>query len=647
VSNKKGNAGRGGGGSTQHKHPGGTAAILGVQLLRFAGVQGAAIGIANVLHYGTIIAVGAFLGAADLGRYSLLLFLTLLIAQLIHLATKPGTIRRVYGAGDEDDDDDDEAADASERPRWSLGVGLTFCIALGVVLAGVAIAFQAQIADLLLGRSDEGRLVVLAAITAGTLAVFRLAEISLWFERRASAYLVVETARPGLNLALMIALLLVHKDLESAIIGTLVGTTLAAALAVFLLRASIQWGWSGREVVEILKVSRLRVPIMGSMWVIGNVDTFILSRFVDHHELGVYNFASRTGLMAALLPQAFRIALRPLRKGPAYASLKSEYGDRVAQGQLLAYFLLLCLTAVLAVFMLGEAMARNATGDFTEAAGLIPLAAAAMTMPPLFRTLKMTTIVPKGRKPLVVGIVVVALSYIGLCLVIVPEIGIYGPPTALLIAFVGPCLYILGRSQISKQPIEIPYRSLLRAIVVAVAIAGFFQLVHPDGRVLQFLELLALMGVWFVALFVLRIVPEHHRHPLLHMVRSTVRGSAMPFKPRKGIRALVPDDREALRSAVAKTMSPAEIEPQGELLVDALRRAGREGDAAVGGAQGAEAEVAVFLFSNETGGPRNSRMRSLLSSGVDSHDIRAMEELVGQLAKLPDRAWERAGQAKG
>jgi O-antigen/teichoic acid export membrane protein len=637
-------------GSLRHKHPGGTAAILGVQLLRFTGVQGLSIGLANLFQYGAILAVGAILGASDLGRYSLLLFLVLLVSHVIHVATKPGTIRRVYGAGDEDEDDDDEdeaqTMDASGRPRWSLGVGLALCIVLAVATAAIVVAFQKPIADLLLGKPEEGRLIAWAGITAGALAVFRLAEMCLWFERRASAFLVVETARPGVSLVAIVALCLIHKDVESAIIGTLIGTALAAALSVFLLRRGIEWAWDGGEAVEILKLSRFRVPIVTSMWVIQNTDTFILSRFVDHHELGVYSLASRTGFMAALLPTAFRVGLRPLRKGAAYLSMNREYGTQIAQGQLLAYFLLLCLTAVLGVFMLGEALVRNATGAFTEAAGVIPLAAAAMTMPPLFRTLKSTTIHPRGRKPMLVGIIIVAISYIGLALLIVPEIGIYGPPTAMLAAFAGPLLYIGVRSQTSEQPIEIPYWSLLRALVVAVAIGGFFLLVHPDGRTLQLLEVVGLMGVWFAALFVLRIVPEQHRHPLLHMARSTVRGSAMPFKPVRGLRALEPADREALRIAVARALSPAEIEPQGEQLVNALRRAGRKGDAPVGGARGAEAEMALYLFSNESAGPRYARMRAMLAEGVNSHDIRAMEDLVGQLAKLPDATWERAAGAE-
>ena len=54
------------------------------------------------------------------------------------------------------------------------------------------------------------------------------------------------------------------------------------------------------------------------MWVVQNADSFILSRFVDHKDIGLYNLASRTGFMVAFLPQGFRLALRPVRKTACY-----------------------------------------------------------------------------------------------------------------------------------------------------------------------------------------------------------------------------------------------------------------------------------------------------------------------------------------
>ncbi len=636
------------------QQPGGTAAILGVQLLRFSGVQGASLTITNLLHYGSIVAVGAILGATRLGGYSLLLFLTGLVTAVIHLATKPGTIRRVFGQGDEDDEDDDEEedlTDVSSNPPWTLGVGLAFCLLLSSAFIALAVVFRSEIAGVLLHDSTQGRLVIWAAITAGMLSVYRLAELALWFEQRPGAFLVADISRPTLNLAFIIVLCTAGgMGLEGAVLGPAIGTTAATLVTIVLLRKSFVVAFSASEAWEILKLSKNRVPVIASMWVIQNADTFILSRYVDNHDVGIYQLASRTGLVVALLPQGFRVALRPLRRGTAYLSMKKQYGAQVAQGQILAYFFLLCITSVLAMFLLGETLVHDATGDFAKAAGLIPLAAGAMTMPALFRTVNSMVLVPRGRKVFIVGIVFVAIAYIGLAMLIVPRIGIYGPPTAILCAFGAPLTYVSLRSQLSDKPIQVPYLSLLRAFAVAVAIGAFFELVHPHGRWPQLVEVAALMGVWFAALFALRIVPEHHRRPLWHVARSALRGSAVRFQPGRGLRSLKPEQRDALRPAVAG-LPPERIEPRGERLVRLLRKAGQAGLAPVGPPTSLDGPLALYLFSDEPGSTRQARLRALIANGADSEDVRVLEEVIQQLAKAPPELWEgrrrRVGRLSG
>jgi O-antigen/teichoic acid export membrane protein len=631
--------------SRQSTHPGGTAAIFGVSLLRFSGAQGATLGVTNLLHYGSIIAVGAILGTSGVGRYGLLLFFTGMVTQLIHILTKPGTIRRTFGtAGDDDDDveddDDEDATDLSDRPPWTLGVGIVLCTMLASVAMAAGIAFQSQIAGWLLGDSGAGRLVMWASITAGMSAIFRLTELVLWFERRPRAYFFIDVSRPALNLALIIALTLGGMGLEGTMLGAAIGTTVATVICLIVLRGSFQLAFNLGESLEILKQSRRRFPIVTSMWVIQNADIFILSRFVDHSDLGVYNLASRTGFVVAILPQGFRVALRPLRKSAAYRSLRREYGAQTAQGQLLAYFVLLCLTSVLIMFMLGEILVHDATGKFAAAGGLIPLSAAAMTMPALFRTISGMAIYPYKRPTFVASVLLAAAVYLGLAVLLSDMIGIYGPPVAMIVAFAIPSSYMFLRSQFGAEPIDFPYWSTLRAFVVAVALGGFFELIHPGGRWLQLAEVIGLIGVWFASLFVLRIVPEHHHAPLAHMARSVYRGSAVRFRTRAGMRSLEPPQRAALRRAVLERMTPAELEPEGALLVRHLRRAGRNGDVPVGPATEQDTEIAMFLFSDEPVASRQARMRALLSDGADTHDIRTLEDLVKQLTKAPADAWE-------
>ena len=87
--------------------PGGSGAVLGVRLLRYAGVQGLSLFISNLIQLVSVAVVANFLGPADLGRYALLLFLAGFITQIFVVASKAGTVRRVFGGGDDDDDDEE------------------------------------------------------------------------------------------------------------------------------------------------------------------------------------------------------------------------------------------------------------------------------------------------------------------------------------------------------------------------------------------------------------------------------------------------------------------------------------------------------------------------------------------------------------
>ena len=56
--------------------PGGSGAVLGARLVRYAGVQGISLGISNLIQLASLAVVANFLGPADLGQYALLLFLS-------------------------------------------------------------------------------------------------------------------------------------------------------------------------------------------------------------------------------------------------------------------------------------------------------------------------------------------------------------------------------------------------------------------------------------------------------------------------------------------------------------------------------------------------------------------------------------------
>jgi O-antigen/teichoic acid export membrane protein len=635
----------------KHSHPGGSATVLGVKLMRFSGIQGVSLLLTNILHYSSIVVVARFLGPSPLGDYALLFFLTGLVTQIIHLATKSGTIRRTFGVSDDDDDDvegddEDEDSDLSKNPPYTLGVGIVWCSLLCAVTIGTVALLRTQISEFLLGDPGRGDVVLLATITGAIWALFKMCEIVLWFERRPMAYTLVDASRPALNLAAIVILLAAGGDVKGAIQGQVIGTVLATALCLFVIRGSFELGFKWSEVAAIVKRGAIRVPIASSMWVIQNSDVFLLSRFVDHHEVGLYNLASRTGFMVAFLPQGFRVALRPLRRSAAFKAFKQEYGNSVAQGQLLAYFVLIALTAVLAMVLAGELLINIASSQFASAAPLIPLTAGAMVMPALYRTVSGMSVYPRKRLTFVLSTIFAALAYVALCIVIIPRIGIYGAPVAMIIAFSVPALGMFLRSQLSSKAIDFPSWVMLRAVAVAVVIAVGFHLIHPTNEILEAIAIAVLMVVWLVSLFVLRVIPEYHWSPIRHMVMSVVSGSAIRFNASKGLAAIDAEDRAALHSAIFERLRADGLEldtsngdPGAEQLVKSLRKAGRKGGVPVGRATEQDAEIAYFLFAAAPPASRQVKMLRMLSEGIDSHDVRTLEDLVDDLRKAPAKVW--------
>jgi O-antigen/teichoic acid export membrane protein len=226
----------------KHKHPGGAGAVLGVRVMRNSSVQGITLVVGNVMQLVSTLVVASFLGPSELARFGLLMFLAGLTTQLTSLLCKPGTVRRTFGGGgDDDDDDDDEDDDTSSSPPRTLGTGLAWAVILGFLAAGLIYVLRVPIASVLLhGDTQDENLVALAGLQAGALVVFKICDITLWLERRPAAFLVCDTARPLLGLAVLTAFLAAGSGVEGAMIGTIIGTAVAGVVGLILLTGSYE-----------------------------------------------------------------------------------------------------------------------------------------------------------------------------------------------------------------------------------------------------------------------------------------------------------------------------------------------------------------------------------------------------------------------
>jgi O-antigen/teichoic acid export membrane protein len=635
-------------GGNPERRPGGSGAVLGAHVVRYSSIFSGGLIVTNLLAFVSTIVIAHLLGPAEFGQLALLLFLASLMSMAFNLGSKQGTMRRVYGADDDEDDDgEDDDTDLSDAARRSLGTGIVLTSLLAVAGAVLVIAFAPQVASVLLGGSEDRELILWAAIAGGLGAIYRLASLGVWMERRPVAFVVLESAQPLLILAAVIVLVATGGGLEGAIAGTAIGTAASAVLTVLALRGSFELCFELREAVQIMRVGAPRIPVHASFWTINSAQVFFLSRYVSHTDLGIFTLAQRAGIVVSLLPTGFRRALRPLKRTTAFAAVEDQYGSNVARGQQLGYFLLVTLGSLLAITLLADPVISLAPPAYEDAAPLVPLMAAAMVAPTVFRMVNKSAKYRRKRKTFIYSAVVAGVVFIAGCLTLIPWLGLAGAPVAMMVAFAVPGAYIVYLSQWGREPIAMPYRPLALATILAAAFALGYYAVHPSAVVLEIAVALLLLVAW-AALVFFAVLPSYHRRPLLQMARAAIGRGHARFDSESALRALSDDDRETLRLAIVERRplreigSAAGVNGGPERVARALRRAAEGGGAFAGDASEQDGAIADYLFSSQTVATRDLVAKRLIQeAGVSPGDLRELETVLEDLERVPEEKWGR------
>ena len=640
---------------------GGTGAALGTQVLRYSGIHSVGVVASNALTFVSTIVVANFIDPGAFGQLGLLLFLVGLMTLLFTLASKQGTMKRTFGGDDDDEDDDDDDEEISTSPRRTFGTGLILIAIVSTIGTLLTVVFAEPIADLLLGEDVDHKLVVWAAVAGGTGALYRVASIAIWLERRPYPYIAVEASRPLLTLVIVVPLMIAGTGLEGAIAGTAIGSALATIFAIVLLRDSLEPVFDPREALAIYRKGAIRVPLVLSMWIVGYADIFILSRFVSDADLGTYHLASRAGFLVSFLPAGYRKALRPLQKTTTFRAVEDEYGVGNARGIQFGYFALMLIGVLLAVTVLANVLVRVAPASYADAAPLIPLLSAGLVAPTVYRMLNKSVKYSNKRYPFIAGAVVAAVLFIVAAVVLIDAIGTAGAPLAMIIAFIPPSMFIFYRSQRGRSPIKLPWRAILTAAGLALAIGGLHALIDVGGLIPQILAGLAAIAAWVVLMVLTGAVPRYHRGPLIQMARQMVgRRRDRRFDPVLGLASLERPQRRALRRAVLGRKGAAEathglLEIQegreARVLAQILRRVAEEGgtpnlpDEWSKPRPRRDQAIGEFLFFSD--GPiaeRDQVGKRLLDSGaIEAFDLHTLEQTIAELRATPRSIWKQPG----
>ncbi len=621
--------------------------VFGVRLARLLGAYVIGSLVVLIFSFVNFFVFTRLLGKGEFGTLSLLVFWAGLLTLLFNLGSMQGTLRSVFGStGDEDVEDDDEDIDP-ETVKQSMGNGLvlTACICAAGML--IIWPISGSLADWLLGDPDKGSWILMAGAAGAFGALLRLTSNVLRFERRPIPFVLANAARPLLILGPVVYLLEQGEGVGGAIAGTAIGTGLAFFLVLGLTWSTYTIAFSWKTVKQIMTKGRIVIPVVISLWIVQNVDIFVLSRYVSHEELAPYRVAAQFGLAVTYCTSAFFRAWQPLRRTTSFAALESQVGEGALRGAMVTYFALMCLTMMIGLTVATETFALVAPGDYTSLPLLIPLVAGGFFTHGALVLVYRASQFKRKYYYYSAATILSALGFFVGAVVLIPRMGTEGAALAVMFGFMIGMAVMLYYSQRGKNPIPFQMRSLAGAFALAIACTAAGRAIDASPIIGQSLVAMAAALVFVCLSIVAGVVPRGHQAPLRRVIRSLARLRSGHVDPEQALAQLDPVDREILRLAVVHRRTPRQIadhtgrdiQDVHAHLVAALRRLAPDV-----GVSEHDPAIGQYLFYRETVAQQDALRKRLWSTGAEPSDVQQLEATLEVLDGLPSDAWANNGE---
>lgn len=396
------------------------------------------------------------LSPSDYGTLEMLTLSASVITMLLSLKLTSALPRFYYGY--------------DEDKRKSLVSTMLICtIALSALVA--AGLFQARGWASLLVFKTPDKAVLFGYVFANM--VFEIAgQIAFTYLRvleKSALFAAVSVAQLILGLSLNILFLV---GLKLGIMGVLYSMVLSNGI-IFIALQSYAFARVGFRIdlaqfVEILKFSLPLVPATLAVFVLNMGDRFMLSRFVDTAEIGVYSLGYKFGmLLGAFVGVPFLQAWEPKR---IELFEKDPEAKRIFSVVFVYFFSLLVFGSVVISTLIGDIVSAMSAPEFKRACVVTPFVAFGYVFYTIFYVVDIGIVVSKKTFWYPVINTTAAAVNVGLNFILIPRIGILGAAVATAAAFgmLPFCGYLVS---LRYYPVRYDF---VRAVKVAVLGALYF-----------------------------------------------------------------------------------------------------------------------------------------------------------------------------
>jgi O-antigen/teichoic acid export membrane protein len=582
------------------------------------------------------------LSPAEFGRLAVYYFFAALLTVAYGLMTLQGTLLWIFGSAGEEDLDDEEGVRRVPRgsKRRALTTGLLMAIVVGGTGTAAAALFSRPLNHLLLGDSAGHAAVVIAAASGGMGGLWRLVSSVFRFAGRPWAYAILINARPVLVIACIIFAVSRGATVEAILTATLVGTGLAVIVGLIATAPNYAFRVSIADVRPMLGAGLVYVPFVIAIWIIQNVDLFILSRFAPDQEVGVYRLANRIGSVVSYIVSAFLIAWVPVSQTPLFDAARRERGVAGLGNLLVFYFALACMYMLLGLTVGANALAQIFPASYGKAAPLIPVVGTGFLAYGFFVVLYRAASFPDRRRKYFTLACVCSILFVGLCLLLVPPFGGYGAAEAVIGAFAVASVGMLVLSERGPSPLLLRWRALALGAALAAACFGLDVLVEGGSSRAELLLDLAALLLYPVLLVLLGVVPRDHVRALRGIVASTLRPSARGRRQlARRLSELPAGDRDLALRMVDDRRGASGMPGEGS--ADTVRVLRRLADAGPPTEQ--DDEIAAYLMNRGAIADRRDHWQRLRRTGVNPLELHELARTLADLERLPRRVWREAG----
>lgn len=571
-----------------------------------------------------VVVFTRFLSPGEFGKMAVLSTLSTIITMIATLGIMQGTMRRVYGTTGDDDAGDlaegvDRASVAAD-PRLALTTGLALSLVFSAALLLLAVALHGTVADLL-GGPDDGVLLLLAAGAGAAGGVMRFAQNILRLQLRSGAYLVVTLIYAFAGIPVAIPLLEAGMGIEAILIGFIVANLLSGATCLALLVADLRPAVSLREAGQILRSGVTYLPLSLSFQMVQMGDTLLVATFGGFSQTGVYRVAQRIAMPISFGTSVFQQSWGPLKRDMTQIAVDRLDEERVYVARLFTYYGVFVTALILTVAVLANPLARLASGEFGEAATIVPLTALSVAGHGWFIFAYRNSHLPRHMLWMVVLSILCALLFVASSVVLIPILGAVGAPVAAIGSWGLVTVVMLVANQLIGQPIPYERRNLLLLGAASLAVWAIAFWLLPDSGLGLAAKLLLLLG-WAAALFFAGIVPMREVRALGRFLRDAT-GIDSRRRLRARLDALDGTDALLVDELVCRRRSPADAaERTGLSEEEAMSRTVHALRLAAGGAEAKEtdAQLGALLLQPIPRSERDNGLMKLVADGADPLD---------------------------